>query len=91
MKTYDLKLNADQIKTLLAGLGELPTKFGMPVSLEINRQLLDQERREAEANRAAEAASKPAAEETAHEANPQMQSPKPNGHLGHFAASAPTG
>lgn len=88
MKTYDLKLTLDQIKLLFAGLGETPTKIGMPLSLEIKRQMDVQD---AAANRAAEAASKPAAAEPEPESSRQTQSPKTNGHLGHFAASAQTG
>jgi hypothetical protein len=43
-----------------------------------------------EASKAEGAASKPAAEEPEPETKPQTPSHKPNGHLGHFAASAQT-
>jgi hypothetical protein len=40
--TYTLSLTLDQINVLIAGVGELPTKIGMPVTEEIRKQIIPQ-------------------------------------------------
>lgn len=67
MKTYNLQLTLDQIKVIGAALGEIPTKLGMPVTLEINRQIQQQEAEE-----------RKSAEVLSHDANPYPK--PPNGH-----------
>ena len=44
MKTLTFTLTTDHVKVVFAALGEIPTKLGMPVSLEINRQVVEQQR-----------------------------------------------
>jgi hypothetical protein len=39
---YTITINAEMLKVLSLALGEIPTKIGMPVALEINRQIADQ-------------------------------------------------
>jgi hypothetical protein len=67
MKTYNLQLTLDQIKVIGVALGEIPTKLGMPVTLEINRQIQQQEAEE-----------RKSAEVLTHDANPYSK--PPNGH-----------
>lgn len=40
--TYKLELTLDQINVLMAGVGELPTKIGLPITEEVRRQILPQ-------------------------------------------------
>lgn len=40
--TYKLELTLDQINVLMAGVGELPTKVGLPITEEIRKQILPQ-------------------------------------------------
>lgn len=40
--TYKLELTLDQINVLMAGVGELPTKIGLPITEEIRKQVLPQ-------------------------------------------------
>ena len=42
MKTYNLQLTDEILKVISDALGEVPTKLGMPVINEINRQILAQ-------------------------------------------------
>lgn len=38
-KEITLELSAEMIKVIGVALGEIPTRIGMPVALEINRQI----------------------------------------------------
>ncbi len=40
--TYNLALTLDQINAIMAGIGELPTKIGLPITEEIRKQVLPQ-------------------------------------------------
>jgi hypothetical protein len=40
--TYTLSLTLDQINAIMAGVGELPTKIGLPLTEEIRKQVLPQ-------------------------------------------------
>ena len=44
MKTYTLTLDTQMLQIIGAAIGELPTKHGMPVTLEINRQIIEQDK-----------------------------------------------
>lgn len=40
--TYKLELTLDQINIIMAGIGELPTKVGLPMTEEIRKQVMPQ-------------------------------------------------
>lgn len=40
--TYKLELTLDQINVIMAGIGELPTKVGLPMTEEIRKQVMPQ-------------------------------------------------
>jgi hypothetical protein len=40
--TYNLALTLDQINVIMAGIGELPTKIGLPLTEEIRKQIIPQ-------------------------------------------------
>lgn len=40
--TYNLALTLDQINVIMAGIGELPTKVGLPLTEEIRKQVIPQ-------------------------------------------------
>lgn len=40
--TYKLELTLEQINIVMAGIGELPTKVGLPITEEIRKQVLPQ-------------------------------------------------
>jgi hypothetical protein len=40
--TFNLKLTLDQINVIMAGIGELPTKVGLPLTEEIRKQVIPQ-------------------------------------------------
>lgn len=42
LATYKLELTLDQINVIMAGIGELPTKVGLPITEEIRKQVLPQ-------------------------------------------------
>lgn len=42
MNELTLTLTLDQINTILAGIGELPTRVGLPITEEIRKQVLPQ-------------------------------------------------
>lgn len=44
MKIYTLQFTDDMLKVIGGALGEIPTKLGMPVTLEINKQLAEQQK-----------------------------------------------
>ena len=46
--TYTLSLTLDQINVIMAGIGELPTKVGLPLTEEIRKQIIPQLPRTAE-------------------------------------------
>lgn len=39
---YNLALTLDQINVIMAGIGELPTKVGLPLTEEIRKQVIPQ-------------------------------------------------
>lgn len=39
---YKLELTLDQINVIMAGIGELPTKVGLPLTEEIRKQIIPQ-------------------------------------------------
>jgi hypothetical protein len=40
--TYTLSLTLEQINMIVAGIGELPTKIGLPMTEEIRKQIIPQ-------------------------------------------------
>jgi len=40
--TYKLELTLEQINIVMAGIGELPTKVGLPMTEEIRKQIMPQ-------------------------------------------------
>jgi len=42
MNELTLTLTLDQINTILAGIGELPTRVGLPITEQIRKQVLPQ-------------------------------------------------
>lgn len=41
-KTLTLTLTLDQVNAILAGIGELPTRIGLPITEEIRKQVVPQ-------------------------------------------------
>ena len=41
-KSLTLTLTLDQINAILAGIGELPTRIGLPITEEIRKQVMPQ-------------------------------------------------
>ena len=41
-KTLTLTLTLDQVNAILAGIGELPTRIGLPITEEIRKQVMPQ-------------------------------------------------
>ena len=61
--TFDIRFSGMQLHVLQQAIGELPTKFGMPLQETINAQVLEQANAKAEAQR--QAVEKAAAENAA--------------------------